>query len=287
MSGKIRYFQEEDPGTSTFSAYSGGDDSQPIASLISDHSPDMTYTHVSPGEVGAVTVNRHPNTGSNFGDYYSRRANLALGIASHQYIAAKDHLTGQNVREGNFAFRTTPVSESGLVMDHDDHVRPAKENEQLQLFFHQRGKGNLVDGLYSLNNPAAKVSAMTLIGLADLHSRRTTGAQLRPSGSLSPHSLRIVRHLQDSGVIKNHVEDDYQGNDYDFDDAENYLGMASTINEVRETIPLGIRHTDLTDQARTARTHIRNVMGKTSNTPKPKEVNNNPEGHYQPTLWED
>lgn len=42
----------------------------------------------------------------------------------------------------------------------------------------------------------------TLLGLAALHSLRTSGAAPKPSNNLSVHSERMVRHLADRGLVQ-------------------------------------------------------------------------------------
>lgn len=186
-----------------------------------------------------------------------------------------------------FEIARVPFHESGLVTDdslsdgNDDDVsfagvRPAKENEQLQLF-HAHQPARWVSGMYSRNNPTAKISAMTMLGIADLHARQETGKALTPDTSLSPHSMNIVEKLNKAGAIKDAHVPHSISNDMDFVDAEEELDHSLV------DFPRSPRE-DVTAMSRAARTHIRSVMGKPS---KPKEVNNNPEGNYQPTLWED
>lgn len=165
--------------------------------------------------------------------------------------------------------KTTLTHESGMVDEEypvitQRSMRPARENEQLQLFHHTPEHGHTVEGLYSLDNPSAKISAMTLVGLADLHSRAQTGKPVQPSSNLSEHSLRIVRHLEDAGAL-GHVDElnlARPSNDLSFDYASGILSNKASLGQ-------WANRNEITPQARGARKHILRQLRPPKRSPHP------------------
>lgn len=161
-----------------------------------------------------------------------------------------------------------PFSESGLTYHHQDGVfRLADEDDQLQLFAYDPPGPSSVQYLVSRDTPGGKVAAMTMLGMADMDARASTGHPLRPSDDLSTHSMRIVRHLNRRGVIDSEdVPEDF-GNNMDFHDAEHHLDTAvATLN-----LNKYIGNTDISHQAREARKHIKSLLRPAKATPKPRE----------------
>lgn len=163
-----------------------------------------------------------------------------------------------------------PFSESGLTYHHEDGVfRNADEDDQLQLFAYDPPKPSQVQFLVSRNNPGAKVAAMTMLGLADMDARAETGHPLKPSDDLSPHSLRIVRHLRDRGVVPSDDVPPSHDNDMGFHDSASYL--ANHGHDLEDIQHPNSEYTDISDRARLARRHIKSLLRPTKATPKPRE----------------
>lgn len=49
---------------------------------------------------------------------------------------------------------------------------------------------------------SSRVAAMTMLGIAEEHANRERGTSLSPSFGLSPHSQRLVEHLEDLGATR-------------------------------------------------------------------------------------
>ena len=169
------------PDSTEYHAYLHGDpDEQPSAALVVDHSPESTLE--------LVVNNTRLNT-----------ARKKEGIEPIYYGETKEYTNPPSY------IKTTPWHESGMIGEVDKFglptVRPAKENEQLQLFGYRPARQSHVAGLHSRMGMGAQISAMTLLGMADLDVRESTGMPLKTSDNLSRHSMRIVRHLGDAGAI--------------------------------------------------------------------------------------
>lgn len=234
-SSGTRYTRLIDPDNSSswYHAFpDNGDNTRPSASLSVIHQPEDT--------MDTVFYRKH-DTSPEGGE--RPRAYFGFGSSGD----ALSHY-----------YDTVPVSESGYIhkgADHDPPVVKAEENEQLQMFFHEPSRPSIVDGMYARDNPGAKISAMTMLGMADLHSRAEFGQPLVPSDNLSDHSLRIVRHLRDVGAVDpTHVPSDKQNNS-DFDWSNDLLSRALSYKS-----RLWNGAVDVTSDAPRAKRHVAKTM---------------------------
>lgn len=266
MTGKIRYSVRRGKHGGNYYANHEGDPT-PIAKASVEGGETTTYDKV------VIPATVEPSL-------KAMNSNNRRGI--HPYVG--NHLSRQFAPKMGVA--VIPFSESGLVTDDTVRtnsdgryagVRHAEENEQLQLF-HANTSPKVLNFLIAQNTPTARISAMTMMGMADMHARKDTGRPLVPDEDLSSHSLPLVQKLNKVGAVEDRHTPTYQMNDMDFDYADSSLKEYS----VR---PNRSPHEDITPMSRAAREHIRSVMGR--GTPKTKPDNVNPEGWRQPTLWED
>ena len=166
-----RYFSKDlgpQGGGTSYDAYPDeGPHTKPLASLFVDTSPEHTYTHVLPISPSLTRT-------------LGRRSPTTLPIHNPSTIRKLQGHRANHVGE-------VPIHESGLVEDEysTDILRPARENEQLQMFLHIPEGNHHVTELYSRDTSGAKISAMTLLGMADMDARRRTGKALKPSMNLS------------------------------------------------------------------------------------------------------
>lgn len=163
-----------------------------------------------------------------------------------------------------------PWHESGLI-DDPNYIatgRQARENEQLQLFSHTPPRPSQVSMLLSQEGTGAKVSAMTLIGMADIDARRKTGQSLKPSEDLSRHSLRIVRHLNSVGAISDDDVPSRSTNSYNFTDANEQLRTRPSYGAIAPVAQGSRDVEDVTHLASRAKRHITKIMRPDRETPK-------------------
>lgn len=275
MAKGIRYFRNMGSRHGSYYAFADERESTPIAKLSISQFPDITYTHVNPHSTMNLNLGR------------SLDSDKSLGIGHPNFQESKEQVlkfSSQDPLE-RVANPHIPVSESGLVQDVKEAdqvfmastVRPARENEQLQLFLHRPSSPAHVDVLTSRDDPAARISAMTMLGMADIDSRRRTGRAMEASTNLSKYSKKIVGKLESRGVIPKNIGLDKESNEYTFDSASYELSQEPSIERIRHSSE------DITNMSRIARHHIRGLM----HPKKPEPENNNPEGWRQPTLWED
>jgi hypothetical protein len=178
-------------------------------------------------------------------------------------------------RDNPHVYGAEPWHESGLIddpthgswsdPDYRAPVRQARENEQLQLFSHTPPRPSKVDILLSQRGMGAKVSGMTLIGMADIDARRKTGQSLKPSDDLSRHSLRIVRHLNNVGAISDDDVPSRSTNSYNFTDAEAQLRTHPSYGAITEN---RTDVEDVTHLASRAKRHITKIMRPDRETSK-------------------
>lgn len=239
-----RYFSDPYSGGIAYSVYLGDNPRERPAAMLNVHKrPERTYTHIrTPQQIGGspLTSDERMNSLVTFDE------------------PTVDHIESLKTKIPGFV----SIHESGLVSDNyarfGNAMRPARENEQLQMFYHLPEDGHSVDGLFSRDNPGAKISAMTMIGMADLHSRARTGKALAPSTDLSPHSMRIVRHLADAGVIDHPQDED----GYDAEPTNNisFNRANETLDSLADLSTAEKHRTEITDQSRQARRHVTNLM---------------------------
>jgi len=174
-----------------------------------------------------------------------------------------------------------PWHESGLIDNPNAHIwdydgpddapiRPARENEQLQLFSYTPARPPKVGLLVSKDGLGSRMSAMTLLGMADLDSRKTTGQPLETSDDLSQHSLRIVRHLSDSGAIPSFEVPHRPTNYFSFETSDSILGSRPNLYTSQWR---GAE--DVTYNASRAKRHIAQIMHPDKEERKAKKTGEN------------
>ena len=83
--------------------------------------------------------------------------------------------------------------------------RTTLPGNQIPLFTHSESPAsNKVDFLSSTE--AAKLSATTLLGIADYEAQLEGKPPVTPSHDLSKHSLRMVKKLEEKGVTSTHLD---------------------------------------------------------------------------------
>jgi len=243
-SSKPRYtrYVSDDGLVSGYRSYPDNNrDALPSAFLIVEHHPEKTYQTVI-----------HDGTDSNQNVYPS--------------------IDREKFYQHPMFSDTTPWHESGLVDNPTNSnvpARPARKDEQLQLFGYTPARPSVVDTLISRKGLGSRMSAMTLLGMADLHSRERFGTPLKPSDNLSEHSMRIVRHLGHLGAISAaDVPDDTQ-NRLNFYAAETNLNNDVTYGEHTSSHLAD----DVTHDAPRAKRHISNILrsGKTKTKAEPEK----------------
>jgi hypothetical protein len=136
--------------------------------------------------------------------------------------------------------------------------RDAKPGEQLVMFDHLHSPAKAeVSDLYARDNPAAKVAAMTLLGMADMASTVVTGHHLKPSNNLSNYSGALVNRLLDSGAISK--EDTEYFDPYDSNHTT-FLGAETTLNY--HPFNRTGSYQNLNSRIPHARARIREALGK-------------------------
>ena len=164
---------------------------------------------------------------------------------------------------------TVPYHESGLIRNpaiaknpdaaHDfgnNLTQRARENDQLELFHHIPRGRSTVESLYSDETTGSKIHAMTLLGLADMHSRAETGQPLAPSRNLSSHSMRIVRHLADVGAIPEEQVPSSTLNRINFSNARDILAVSTKYGAAANNR----ESSDVTHEARAAKRHVSKML---------------------------
>ena len=245
------YFSEKNRYRTDYSGYAGEDNRLPDAMLTVEH--DLGNTTM------AVGVGKWLS-----GDQFYKEA---VGHTTENGVTKHIRELQDTKRDYD---KGVPFSESGLTYHHEDGVfRRADEDDQLQLFAHNPPGPSRVEYLVSRDNPGAKITAMTLLGMADMDSRANTGHPLQISDDLSPHSLRIARHLRDRGVVTSDDVPHSNSNDMSFRDAEESL--ADYGHDLEDIKDPSSGYTDISDRARLARRHIKSLIRPTKATPKPRE----------------
>jgi len=142
---------------------------------------------------------------------------------------------------------------------HEGLTRPALSGEQLVMFGHNHTPARSgVHELYARDTLAGKTAAMTLMGMADMASTVTTGRPLKPSSSLSAHSMALVDKLHQSGAISDEDMPDPSSmnddNGITFHYANRQLDGHPYNNQLKSQ--------DLTSRIPLARARIREAMGR-------------------------
>lgn len=162
-----------------------------------------------------------------------------------------------------------PVHESGRVVNKNTWEglsRRAKKGEQLELFYH-RPANDEVDMLMSRDNPAAKLASMTMLGMADLESRKTRKQPLNVPINLSPHSANLVTKLKNVRAVASNFPTTPR-NDFSFKKSEGLLDTMLSHTYANAQVKKGYRE-DVSSNAGEARKHIARVLrpdGATSRT---------------------
>lgn len=142
---------------------------------------------------------------------------------------------------------------------HEGLTRPAKSGEQMVMFGHNHTPArSVLHELYARDTLGGKTAAMTLMGMVDMASTVTTGRPLKPSSSLSKHSMALVDKLHQSGAISDEDMPDpasmNDDNGINFHYANRQLDGHPYNNQLRRQ--------DLTSRIPHARARIREAMGR-------------------------
>lgn len=156
---------------------------------------------------------------------------------------------------GNTEFtKKIPVSESGLVQRYpiSNKIDVAEPDEQLQMFFHTPEQQHTINELYALDDMGSKRASMNLLGMADLRSRQGSGKPALPSKNLSEHSLELVQHFSDLGLVKPSDVPKSSTNHLTFSNSSSILQ-----NKTEEGFA---GYEDVTSQIPEAKRHLSNVV---------------------------
>jgi hypothetical protein len=146
-----------------------------------------------------------------------------------------------------------PTADSREDFNYYSREHAAGHGGQLPLFLQQHvAPREVVTDLYA--GEAHRVAAMTMVGAALNFNQQQYGRQLQPSMSLSPHSAKLVSHLQEAGIVDpaRHVD---VMNDTGFDSEQVQPTPASFWKQQSDrTLDEG--------EIRRGRTTIRSIIGR-------------------------
>lgn len=239
--------------TREYTAHDGSPTSKPISMVRVTKPLEQTFTRITAGHF----LGDEDRADRQLLDYYSGRVPSQSGTANIV-------LANQKMHEGNHV-PTLPFHESGLIVDKkardEGLLRPAKQDEQLQLFGRVPEQRAYVDYLLSRDTPKAKFSAMTMLGMADLEERKHSGQSLRPSEDLSDYSLRVVRRLNKSGAIDDSDVPYEANNSLEFSHANRMLDDLPSQAEATG------EHIDVSHQSADAKAHLKSILRPTRSAP--------------------
>lgn len=229
-----------------YTAHDGSPTSKPISMVRVSRPLEQTFTRITAGHFLGDT----DRADRQLLDYYAGRVPVKSGTSNIV-------LANQKMHEGDHV-PTLPFHESGLIVDKkardEGLLRLAEQDEQLQLFGHVPEQRAYVDYLLSRDTPKAKISAMTMLGMADLEERKQSGQSLRPSEDLSDYSMRVVRRLNKSRAIDDSDVPARPNNDFDFSHANRLL------NDLPSEAEATSEHVDVSHQSADAKTHLKSIL---------------------------
>jgi hypothetical protein len=196
------------------------------------------------------TKGRNAGYGAQFGYVSNPHGDVEgvyTGPYAHQYYEyrpnpndASVHLTVVN--EGKKSRTTYP---KGFTHDDSWMDRRAEKDGQIPLFVHNETPGVSTAALLE-GTKDSRMQAMHVAALADVDTRIREGRGMTPSYSLSPHSQRIVEHLEDKGVTQS--PSNISSNQMDFS-PDAWEAISSTPDHVFSK-----------DESKVAKGHLRNIV---------------------------
>lgn len=180
-------------------------------------------------------------------------ANYPSYQTTHMRTYNPDTATETAIADGQ---RAHASEDDGYGHWNDGMTRPAKSGEQMVMFGHNHtAPRSEVHELYARDTLPGKTAAMTLMGMADIASTTTTGEHLKPSSSLSTHSMALVDKLHQAGAIADKdMPQTVDNNGITFHYANRKLDGYPYNNQIRRQ--------DLTSRIPHARARIREAMGR-------------------------
>lgn len=148
--------------------------------------------------------------------FYKRESGQPVGSSSRSWTRGNTTVYGYGggIRDVIYEYRPEPdmagaamsvihhggSSTTTIPNDYDAAWASASEvGETIPLFEHsETAPYSMVNTLNSTE--AARVPAMKMLAIADADTRKEYGRGLTPSGNLSPHSRRMLEHLEDVGA---------------------------------------------------------------------------------------
>jgi len=245
--------------TTRYTAYNDGSLKNKPISMVKVTKPfEQTFTRLSVSDSFRDT----PDSDPQLLDLYSGRVPVKSGTGAIV-------LDSQKMHEGEH-LPTLPFHESGLIVDKkardEGLLRPADQDEQLQLFGHVPEQRADVEYLLSRDTTQAKISAMTMLGMADLEERKQSGQSLRPSEDLSDYSMRVVRRLNKSGAIADSDVPKSPNNTFDFSHSNRILDSLPSLEN------LTAEDVDVSDQSADAKAHLKSILRPKRSAPTPSHL---------------
>lgn len=285
----IKYFKNSSWRGST--SYVATQDGKAIAKLSTYHKPEKLTMTVSnlPRNVDLTDDElADPNS-------LTRIHENLLSDPTHQIadidfsIQAIDELNNMGRRNRDNTDKKIPVSESGLVQTGSalnkhytrrDPIDVAEPGEQLQMFFYEPARRHTVDNFYTRSDMGSRSAGMIALSMADMGSLGDSGHHLLPSRNLSPHSLGLVEHLNDLGLVDDAWVPNESSNSIDFDHANHVLNKVDK-DEISQ-------HVDVTKNVPAAKRHLSNLLRvarSNRNAEKKNKQHNNEQPHVQLSLF--
>lgn len=173
-------------------------------------------------------------------------------IEDYRMSSVQGPIRSEYVRKGartdTYEYRPNPDEVGArLVVRHDEGMTDFKypvegheaywakyrsgEDGQIPLFdMSNHAPTSTVD--YMAGTKDARIPSMTMMGIAEVETNEEFGRGLSPSKSLSPHSQKLVSHLEDAGATK--MPDRISSNDLNFWDRNNLVYKPQPFQPVPE-----------------------------------------------------
>jgi len=130
----------------------------------------------------------------------------------------------------------TPEESTGRLNDQLERLnRKVPKGGQQVLFQHEPGIPEHYQVTYLAGSRIGRIHSMNLLGIAK-HMADTQGLPLKPSDDLSEHSMGMLKHMADRGIVPHSEVSTKIGNALDFDD-DYVLGEATLNNIYKEDVP--------------------------------------------------
>lgn len=180
----------------------------------------------------------HKMSSDNIEDY---RMSSVQGPIRSEYVR-------KGARTDTYEYRPNPDEVGArLVVRHDEGMTEFQhpvEGHEAYWAKHRYGEDGQIP-LFEMSNHAptstvdymagtkdARIPSMTMMGIAEVETNEEFGRGLSPSKSLSPHSQKLVSHLEDAGATK--MPDRISSNDLNFWGRNNLVYRAQPFQPVPE-----------------------------------------------------